>query len=369
MPSRVYHVVNATLVDNTIGGNLRVHGINTPASNYFTFPSVGRLEMLVNETDTDLAGAFAEVRFTALTIEMSFSLDYDQFPSIPDSAKIKKLVWNRPATINVSAIISSTNMTVRGMGSGVDPPFDVENVIDVANSYLRNESLIGTPADVILFNREGTDTFLTKAELISSWSIFTYKPLIFPINGAFYSVINGVNPSDNVASLIASMSVGNGWSVTVTWEDGFQWSVSQDTAPVEEDSVITIISDPADVEAVDMDDITQIDIVYPDPADPTTFITVNVPVFTIIDSNNLIFPFPALADEPLFVSVVITSAQFSGSMAKQLYTTFLVSAPGIYKFIPGQRFDTLYDRTDPDNIVTVDIKIPNPFIKTGPING
>jgi hypothetical protein len=116
---------------------------------------------------------------------------------------------------------------------------------------------------------------------------------------------------------------------------------------------------------MDMEDITQIDIQFPDPNDLTTLITINVPQpWVTVETNLLTFLVPNLLGfQPTVIEVVIQSTQFSGSVAKQLYTIFFVSASGMYQLVPGKTSDTLYIEQQPGN--TIDVKIPNPGARTG----
>jgi hypothetical protein len=46
-----------------------------------------------------------------------------------------------------------------------------------------------------------------------------------------------------------------------------------------------------------------------------------------------------------------------------------VDPSGIYTLVPGKRYDTLYNRADPEDVDTIDVAIPRPFIRTAFIGG
>lgn len=59
--------------------------------------------------------------------------------------------------------------------------------------------------------------------------------------------------------------------------------------------------------------------------------------------------------------------QFSGFVMLGTLEILLANASGIYTLVKNKTNDTIYDRSTPG--ATIDVKIPNPFIKTGFIGG
>ncbi len=110
------------------------------------------------------------------------------------------------------------------------------------------------------------------------------------------------------------------------------------------------------------------------PLDPTQILTlnmvldngtvVNIPSINWTTVTPLLFEFtiPSLAGNPGTVEFYVTSTQFSGSVPLgKLTTIYFRNAPGIYRIVSGKTNDTLYDVVGGG---TVDVKIPNPFVKT-----
>lgn len=76
---------------------------------------------------------------------------------------------------------------------------------------------------------------------------------------------------------------------------------------------------------------------------------------------------PGWPDIPVTPIVYGDGTQFSGWVGLTSMTITLVNASGIYRLVKNKTNDTLYDNLNPP--ATVDVKIPNPFVKTGFIGG
>lgn len=145
--------------------------------------------------------------------------------------------------------------------------------------------------------------------------------------------------------------------------DSFQYSLETPSEPVDAGDPITATS--PDVNGIDYTLVTSVTIEYPGGGpivvDPSDWITIEANLFT--------FLMPSFGgDEPPIITVSITSTQFSGSVTLgQLITIYFTSASGLYRLIPSQRYDELYIEDDPGE--TIDVKIPNPFFRTGFIGG
>lgn len=337
-------------------------GIWVPVSVTF---AAGSFSFTVNETDSTVSGSTGRVQIgfelPGNTLEFAFDLDYSDIPS---DARISKLVWNLPSSINWSG--SGTPSSSASQPSIFYPHFLTSTVSSRVNS------VSGTDADVVIFEHTDPDDYITRAELIASYTTFE---LSYDSGGPNYigATANGEGGPPTTGTAILTCSIGDGWTVTVTYELTFQWqwTIPQPAAdtPVNVGSTITLTS-PEDVEepveAIDFEEVTQIDILIPDYDNPGTFITVNVPEisWTLIQAHLLTFTMPSWGGLfPTVVYVQLTSTQFSGTVSQQLYTIYFVSASGIYELVPGKTSDTLYIEAEPGE--TIDVKIPDPYAKTG----
>jgi hypothetical protein len=75
--------------------------------------------------------------------------------------------------------------------------------------------------------------------------------------------------------------------------------------------------------------------------------------------------YPPYGGTPMILNASVTSTEFTGSVALITLNQLLADGSGVYKLTRNKRHDTYYDRTDPENVTEIDLKIPNPFIKTG----
>lgn len=380
MPTRVFSALDASTDVFTVGADGAVvdgvdGGTGVALSTLLTQTGVGSWQMLPNLNGSSAAGtatcSISSGSDAALIQE--FTIDYTNFPAIPENARVKKLVFNRPRSVNYT--FNATDgpndnlMLFRLFGDGGfgDPIFFTPaGEAGFVNPTIVNETINGVAADEVIFDHTGGDTFITRAELISTYSQFD--------NNVFGILINCNSDGDNppgTSSLAGSLIFGLGWTATVTYEEQYEWDLHQDTSPVDEGSTVNLTSPEGEALALNMEDIESIEIQFPDPGDPGTIITINVPTWTVIDENTLSFIVPSLGGyESIGLTIVVTSTQFSGDLALgQVYTVFLISAPGIYQLVPGQLFDRLYDWTDDADVGTIDVKIPNPFIKTGFVDG
>lgn len=72
---------------------------------------------------------------------------------------------------------------------------------------------------------------------------------------------------------------------------------------------------------------------------------------------------PAGDTEFFFFGNFLAGQQFSGSVMLGIHQVLVADGSGIYQLVVGKRNDTIYDRDTPG--ATIDVKIPNPFIKSG----
>lgn len=117
--------------------------------------------------------------------------------------------------------------------------------------------------------------------------------------------------------------------------------------PISDGDSITITSEDADMEKV-------------------TPLTDNGTVhITSRNTHRIIFIVTGITTRTITFSVV--STEFSGSVTLGTLLTILADASGIYTLTKNKINDTLYLHGSPED--TIDVAIPNPFIKTGFING
>lgn len=101
------------------------------------------------------------------------------------------------------------------------------------------------------------------------------------------------------------------------------------------------------------------------PVSPTLLEFILPPGFAeIIWSDPTIPGWPSV---PITPYIYGDGTQFSGWVALSPLTITLVDASGIYRLVPGKTNDTLYDQIAP--LSTNDVKIPNPYFRTGFIGG
>jgi hypothetical protein len=361
MPSKVFSALDATAgIFATTGGSTE---ILEPSNNFqdlidgLVASAPGSFSFAWNLASTVAAATTASCTVIG-TVRHTFDINYDNFPnSVPDNALIKKITYRRPASINFSGTGNSTQTSAFNQNSPT-----VQSMFPTEAGAVRVDSLVGTDADIVLLNITNPASYITKDQLIAAWSEFdrTY--------GIVTSAQDAGTPPRNSTEIL-SLGLDPSWTVTVEYVIGpfsFQFAIPQPEQLQESDEV-NIISNPDGdpSETMDMEDITQIDIQFPDPNDLTTLITINVPQpWVTVETNLLTFLVPNLLGfQPTVIEVVIQSTQFSGSVAKQLYTIFFVSASGMYQLVPGKTSDTLYIEQQPGN--TIDVKIPNPGARTG----
>lgn len=375
MPSRVFSALDAVTDAFTVTGIYRDGDGNTelPLSDILLQTGVGSWSLTLNLSSANDLPTRATAECVLFSIDptvlvQEWTVDYTNFPAVPANAKIKKLVFNRPRSVNYAYNGAASDMVRAAFqmtsDAGLITPIYFTNFVDEPWISPVNfaESYAGIPADEVIFDHEGTEDFVTRDELIASYSQFNNNFSGINIQANVDDVTNPAN-----CSLAGSLVFGLGWTVTVTWEEEYRWTVSQNEQVEPGDTVVLNSPDDGEQpEAVDFEEVTQIDVVFPDPDNPGDFITINVPEvdWLTVTTNQLLFLFPDLGVyEPTVVQIVLTSNQFTGTVSKQMYTIYFVSASGIYQLVPGKTSDTLYIEDQPGE--TIDVKIPNPHGITG----
>lgn len=107
--------------------------------------------------------------------------------------------------------------------------------------------------------------------------------------------------------------------------------------------------------------------------DPLGFNTIPIPPNNIVTHTNVLLTIRIPEGVPLNVQLQIMAVQtsgvnFTGSVLLTQINTQLVDGSGIYKLVPGKTNDTYYDRSVAP-VGTLDLKIPDPFIRTGFFKG
>jgi len=139
----------------------------------------------------------------------------------------------------------------------------------------------------------------------------------------------------------------------------YTWTLENPGPVVPSTTPITVTSGTLDLSDLD------IFIQYIDPGTGDVITTPAIQILTQ-EEHLLIFivDFPIDVFEIKILAVGNNGTQFSGSVILGTLTTiYFTDASGIYKLVVSQKFDTLYIQDDPPN--TIDVKIPDPFIKTG----
>lgn len=300
------------------------------------------------------------------TLTQSGDIDLTRFPIIPDNVRIVLIEERVGLSFNVSLSLVTDTSGQQGVDSffpedgtttfpysAITPSAgsDVKNFIGTDTPTLT----VGNPA--IFMSLFGTP-YCTKAQFESQFGSPTL--LVDIVNlGAFISGIGSVSLSYNLQ--------WTSWQYTVTWDESFQWELLKPDDPIQEGSSVEVISDPINPEALDFEQILTLNMEFLDEnGDPQS---IPITDWTLQDINDFIFVIPDFGVfTPGTVQFVITSTQFSGSVTLgRLITIYFLSATGIYTLVPGKANDTLYVEDNPGD--TIDVKIPNPFFKTGYIGG
>lgn len=151
--------------------------------------------------------------------------------------------------------------------------------------------------------------------------------------------------------------------------NSFHWTLQTPTTPLKSGDTVIVSVPSGDPEALDPTKIQTASFSYRlIPGGPIT--TVNIPStdWSLVNTEFFDFTLPDISgDKPTVLEFFITSTQFTGSVSLgRLTTIYFQNAPGIYKIVSGKTNDTLYDVI---NGGTIDVKIPNPFAKTGFVGG
>lgn len=221
------------------------------------------------------------------------------------------------------------------------------------------------PESETTFDYTGGVGYISRALLISNHG----TPQMRLISNFMSCSGNGVVPG--TATLNFNLAIDY-WQIAVTYDMApTEWTISHSTTPLEPTdpgppvvpgSIVTITSpSPESTESLDMEQITSMTARFLDGS------SVPIPEFLAYSPFLLEFTTPEFIDQPILI-IEIESTQFSGSLELgMLVTVYFLSASGLYQLDLNATHDTLYIEDDLPE--TIDVKIPNPTIKTGFIDG
>lgn len=345
-------------------------------------------------------------------LELSGQFDFDVFPSIPDNALINSVTFKISGSISATASGAASASGSAGIG------LSLEQIVPPASGTLMNDIFLGDSqsggtsiniSESDNFNNEQIFDFtgspITKAQLVAQFTnLFIYLGGV-EIGGFINNVFAGSSGSPATAD--ASISINN-FQMIVDYTSGpFTFTLSPSGGNVESGQQIAVSSPDIDVQtlnyaAIQDDKVIPLKIspdgnlTIPDPApDPCTDCLGDCPecddcvtacqedlnseacqecLQSCLDClGNCLENLEAAEecqdstqDPPGAVPITIICSdgtQFSGSVPLGNFTILLTNGSGIYRFIPGQTKDVLYSSTRDGS--TYDVKIPNPFAKTG----
>lgn len=210
-----------------------------------------------------------------------------------------------------------------------------------------------------------------------------FNPTISQIytNGCGFKVICSVGTVfDSVSGGVTELYVNGTYEI-----EQFQFQLPVITSTdelVEEGSPIVIASVPLlpeppppdpptdDPEVINLLGVTAINLNFLCAGVPTT-VVIPSSLFTVWTWYDIEFLLPNLVCNPSVIDIELVGdgTQFSGTVPlRSILTIFFTDGTGIYTLVPGKTDDTLYVQ-DYTPVTTVDVKIPDPFIKTGFIGG
>lgn len=312
------------------------------------------------------------------TYRVSGLFDFDSFPSIPDNALVTRIRIKRAASFNATVENSITNdpgaggnfvvqsvaefdMTVE---AGVTPcpeltltdnALDFQGPITPGNTGTSQATINASDAYSAETILDFSGSPISKADLIANYSLLTFY--IGATLDNLTSSASGLGTQQAASANIDYTFDLNNFQFIVEWDEVFQFTIDPPTlSNVDRGQEVIIESDPLDPDALQLDQLTlELDGI---PITPTTQ-TANLLIFYIP------LDFPNEGDMELVA--IGNGTQFSGSIALAAYTILVTNGSGIYVLSLGKTNDTLYS-SERDG-TTVDVKIPDPFAKTGFVGG
>lgn len=372
MGQKIYSFADATSPGFAVAGNFAITTVfptATPASSTLasriTNPGPGHWEFLVNEANITrgIVLSSAVINLIGGLVVSTFALNYTTH--IPPTALITKVTFRLPRSLN---LLFGVDIAAHGIEqfqlNGSFFTTSIPLAVYPGLSHQLLESYAGSAADIVQFDYLGVPANrLTRGQLIASYSAFNTN--ITSMNICSRTAANAGLTTD--VDMIGTISMGDGWTVIIDYDEAFSFTFPDpevDGVPVtvEPEQVLTLI--PA--VGTDPDEVLVI-LLQPLDIDSNPIGSpINVP-FTVV-AGNIVFTVPSFPSTTYYASFSLTSTQFSGSLALgQKLVLYFYNAPGIYRFVPGQRFDTYYNRPDEGigDEDTFNTAIPRPFVKTG----
>jgi hypothetical protein len=171
--------------------------------------------------------------------------------------------------------------------------------------------------------------------------------------------VSAIDFSLNFNSIPDVIEVSGSYSIAM-----LSWTIDN-TSPVNPGDTISVSSDGVNP---DLLDVTQVTITYTDSDGNPVEIIIPTTDFLVWTSVLFSFVLPEELNDVVETLITFSGNIFSGS--EEIGTLFILleDGSGIYRIVANKTNDTLYVNAPVDD-TTVDVKIPNPFIKTGFIGG
>lgn len=289
------------------------------------------------------------------TYTKSGDVDFTTFPAIPTTARITKVIHRAGAS-------SSCDLEATSPAGSDACSVTLQSMFLLPSQFVTETPGPATPAiaQVTGFDTISgvfqTDEFNPAIDYATFLANYTNIVLALDVQFTCSPGVGGTT------SPVFSVSWSD-WSIEVFWTDAFQWTLSYDTPaePLVSSATVTSHDTP---DGLILKDLT-VSIVYDDGGGP---ITVPVDVITTQDDHLLIFVMPDFPTDVFVITVIVedpTGTQFTGPVPLgDIPTIFFRDPSGIYRLVADKTSDTFYIQ-DADPVTTLDVKIPNPFIKTG----
>jgi hypothetical protein len=301
------------------------------------------------------------INLSGNTYGQTGDIDFSLFPSIPETSVISRVRIKSPFNANIQ--LSCSGLGAFYFTKALTISVYASNGISQFPLYSHSESHNDdTPINIIEVFAGSTaicldqtfDPPISYAEFVA-----TYGHVELHFASGQISVERGFVTQTQFA--LISLSYNGNWEMEVDYEvtSSLTFNLAVPEEPVEEGDTVTVTSNgdlPLDLEAIET-----ITLVYPDGTE------VEVLAWTVI-GGVLTFIMSALPGDPIAITIMITSTQFSGSVTLgSLITIFFTDAGGLYRIVPDKRTDTIYVNDEPGD--TLEIAFPAPFADTGIING
>lgn len=305
--------------------------------------------------------------------EVTADVDFDNFPPIPDNVVVTEIL----VSLQYTAWIIGEATTF-----AFDPFFDTLSIIEELNGYTEYQIFqrlvsLGTRGDPSLSCNEGS---LAPVTLNTLWDATTlmaqfgfpsltrqqlvsfFGPYIKRIQSTNQQIIQALTKNDCGVNASVEMSMGfqfNDWSMLVTYTElPYMFTMNPPSASTVEKGQTIRLTSPGTDPLVDLN-----------LAELTLSMACGVIVPDVQTPQLLIFTIPASCSGAGLMDLVATGngTQFSGDIVLGTLTILLANASGIYTLVKGKTSDTLYSSARDGT--TYNVKIPNPFARTGFIGG